>query len=172
MKFYGVLLIAILCCPATAEVYKIVDEQGNTTYTDAPPAKNQAHEKVELKPINRQPPVEVQNRSRSSNATAAEEPVNFQVTLIAPAEGTQVPPGQRNLTVAAQVQPAMSDGHSLQFIMNGEPLNQPGSSTSWTIEEIYRGEHRISAQVLDPDGRVVATSAPVTVYVHRPTIRN
>jgi hypothetical protein len=172
---------SIICClfvllwslPLGAEIYKIRDENGRIIYTDQPPAANQAHEKVDLKPINRQAPVQVQPTLRPrEQQRQRDEAVNYSVRLTSPADESHVLPAQRDVRVSAAVEPALKPNHRIQFLMDGQPLGEPSTDTSFLIEEIYRGEHKLSAQVLDTRGRILATSPEVTVYVHRPTVNS
>jgi len=171
----AMVLTAVFCLPlhvpVQAQVYKIVDEQGRVTYTDQIPPDDQKHEKVELESINIQPPVEPREPVFVPN-NRSEEQVDYFLALTSPANETHVPPGQRNLRLAAQVDPALEAGHRIQFLMNGQPLGQAGQATSHLIEEIHRGEHRLGVRILDEEGRVLATSEPVTVYVHRPSLNS
>ncbi len=167
------VLITIFCLPLQAQVYKIVDERGRVTYTDQLPPDDQKHETVELEPINTQPPVEPRREPIFvPNEDRNEEQVNYLLALSSPANETHVPPGQRDLRLAAQVSPALRAGHRIQFTMNGQPLGQASQVTSHLIKEIHRGEHRLAVQILDERGRVLTTSDPVTVYVHRPSLNS
>ena len=164
------LLLVMLSLPALAQVYIIRDENGEVTYTDTPP-QNEPHEKLELEALNTQPPVTPKPRTAPTEERD-EQPVNYRITLRAPSDGVQVPPGQRNLSLAVQVSPALGDDYAIQYFMDGNPLGPPTRATTWTIEEIYRGEHRLSARVVNRQGRVVAETEAVTAFVHRPSIHH
>lgn len=170
-RFYLSLAI-IFSLPIHAEVYKVIDDQGRVTYTDTLPAKDQEHEKVELKPINTQPPVEPRRDYRFTPAESEEDQVNYTLVLSAPANDTHVPPGQRDLLLAAQVSPGLQPDHRIQFLMNGQPVGQASQATSHLIEEIYRGEHSLSVRIIDSRGKTLTTSEAVTVYVHRPSLNS
>jgi hypothetical protein len=146
-----------------AEVYKVVDENGRVTYTDAP-AKGQTAEKLELKETNSVPRTRVTTR-----LSPAEEkqtiPTDYQVQITYPPNDYHVNPGQRDLSVQVAVDPPLHPNHSLQITDNGESVD------GTTLENIVvRGAHRLQAKVVDEQGRVVSESAPVRFYVHRPAV--
>lgn len=172
MKTMLCYLIAIVCAlPAGAEVYKVIDKDGRVTYTDDPP-QNAPYEAVELKPINTQPPVEVQANPRpQAQPNRSDDAPLYALNIAAPADGTAVPPGQRDLQIEVQLEPALRGDHRIQFMLNGAPVGEPTTRYQTIIHEIFRGEHSVSAAVLDANGRVIATSPGVTVFVIRPTVR-
>ena len=70
-----------------------------------------------------------------------------------------------SMTVAVSVNPAPAPGHALRILDNGQEVAR-------VVEWPDRGEHRLVAQVVDEDGKVLAESAPVVVYVQRVSLLN
>lgn len=172
MRLILCYLIAIFCAlPAGAEVYKVVDKDGRVTYTDDPP-KNAPYEEVDLKPINTQPPVKVQTPSELGTSEPEDEEISYQITLVAPADGAQIPPGQRDLPVEVRLEPGLQGNHRIQFMLDGAPVGRPGATNRTLISEIFRGEHTVSANIIDAEGRVITSSPTATVFVIRPTVRS
>lgn len=148
----------------SADVYKVVDEQGRVTYTDSPPKGLQA-EKLELKESNSLPPV----AARAQPPRSQQEPENtdYQLRIVFPPPAYHLNPGQRSLSVQVAVEPALSAEHRLQITDNGQPVQ------GTTLENIVvRGAHTLQARVVDARGRVLAESAPVQFFVHRPSVAN
>lgn len=146
-------------------VYKTVDENGRVTYSDTPTGKK--IDPVDLPQVNTQPAVTPQ--PYLPPAPKQDQQAQYRVSISSPANETQVLPGQRDISVAADISPQLGEGYSAQLYMNGQPYGGAQPSSSFVISNIIRGEHRLSVAVLNPAGRVVARSAPVTVYVIRPT---
>lgn len=148
---------------AAAEVYKVVDEDGRVTYTDAPPQGKLA-EKLELRESNTLPRTRVTRRL--SPAKQEESiPTAYQLRITFPPAEFHVNPGMRSLSVQVAVDPPLHPSHNLQITDNGESID--GS----TLENIVvRGAHDLQARVLDEQGRIVSESAPVRFYVHRPSV--
>jgi hypothetical protein len=179
MKFraWCMALAVFAMAPVAAQVYKVVDSQGRVTYTDSPPKDGRSYEKVELKELNQHQAIEpvpslAPPRPAPSDSESGQAFIDYMVQIATPAPGTQVPPGQRDLPVAAQVSPPLAEDHALQFLLNGEPLTEPSRDTSLVIEEIFRGEHRLMVRVLDSNGEIMAESDPIPVFVHRPTVNS
>ncbi|MEM9254193.1 MAG: DUF4124 domain-containing protein [Pseudomonadota bacterium] len=165
-------LIWIFACAVHAQVYRSVDENGNVIFTDSPPADAQSTEAVELPPTNTvAPPPNVP--SYQPPATEAEPAQrNYQVSIAQPANETTIPMGPGNFAVTAQVEPNLAGDHRLQLTMDGAPWGEPQSSGSWSLTNVFRGEHTLAVNVLDQNGNTVATSSGVTVYVLRPSINS
>lgn len=144
-------------------VYKSVDENGRVTYSDAPTGTK--INPVDLPQINTTPPV----KAKTYNSPAPkQQAAQYRVSITSPSNGAQILAGQRNLTVAANVQPALGNGYSAQLYMNNSPYGGAQTSTSFVITEIMRGEQQISVAILSPTGKVVARSGSISVYVLRP----
>lgn len=149
-------------------VYKTVDENGRITYSDTPTGKK--IDPVDLPQVNTQPAVTPQ--PYLPQPTQSEQaPAQYRVSITSPANETQLLPGQRDLSVAAEVSPQLGEGYSAQLYMNGQPYGGAQPSSSFVISNIYRGEHRLSVAILNPSGRVIARSPTITVYVIRPSAR-
>lgn len=173
MRTFVCCLLCLACSlPLHAEIYKIKDKDGNVTYTDSPELIDQpteSREVVDLKPINSQPAVEPQQNFAPASEEEQEEPVRYVIDMVAPQDESHVPPGQRDLEVAVQLEPQLQQGDRIQFIQDGKPLGSPSQNQSYVIKEIFRGTHTFSAQIINNRGQVLATTPSVTVYVHRPS---
>lgn len=160
------LTLLLTSAVTTAAIYKTVDKHGNTVYTDNPPA-NQPAETVELPSLNTQPPVSVQQRSRTTQSHAA---TRYQVSINAPAPGAQIPMGQHEIPVSVELSPALQDGDYLQVLLNGTPFGGVFYSPQIVLTEVYRGEHSLQVGVFSQDGEELARSESVTLYVQRPSV--
>jgi hypothetical protein len=77
------------------------------------------------------------------------------------------------LTVDVVVAPRVQDGHRLGLIFDGAALNQPPSSgTSFTVNEVWRGQHTVQAVIFDASNEQVLRSAPVQFMVQQPSLLN
>lgn len=153
------------CAYVTAnEIYKVVDENGKVTFSDNPTGTK--IESVDLPQINMTPAVD----PKPFTPRKKDHKTFHNIRITSPSDKTQILPNQRDLTVTAEALPGLSNGFSAQLYMNGMPYGEAQSYTSFFINEITRGEHKINAVILDPKGKVVARSNTITVYVFRPSI--
>lgn len=164
---WGSLAIAATCATvAVADVYKVVDENGRITYTDAPP-KGQRAEKVDIKDSNTLPRTRVTKRlsAEAENEPKDAIPDSYQITITNPPDDFHMTPGIRDLSVQVEVNPPIHPSHRLEITDNGAPVQ------GMTLENVVvRGAHRLQARVVDEQGRIISASAPVQFFVHRPTV--
>lgn len=164
----SILLISPL---ATAQpIYKTVDEQGRVSYSDKPPRGEEQDRSAELPPVNQVPAQQrTSPRQSTSPGPTRDDTLQYTLSLLSPQQDASVPPGQRDLTIAVQLQPALRPEHQLVYYLDGEPVAE-SRSTQHTIEEIYRGSHTIRVEALSATGQILGSTESVTVHVHRPTV--
>jgi len=151
------------------KVYKTVDEDGRVTYTDKKPSgERQEDQQAELPPVNTMEKTERRRRQEPEPEAQTEVP-DYQLTLVRPEEGAQVPPGQRDLLIQVQLSPELAPEHRLIYYMDDETLNR-GRQPQYLIEEIFRGTHRIRVAIVDQNGTIVEESDTRRVHVHRPSL--
>ncbi len=167
------LIVALLLAPlAGAQIYKTVDEQGNVSFSDIPPADGRQAEEIRLRETNSTPPppVLVRPEPAADDSDGEEaEATNYQVAISEPANETSIPMGPGNFSVSARVEPALADGALLQLYIDGSPSGSPQSGTSWGLTNVFRGAHDLTVAVVDGDGNQLAQSDPVRVFVFRPS---
>ncbi len=169
MKHLMILLFCtLLGTAAFAQVYRVVDENGNVTFTDRPPPDA---ERVDVPTPNSAPPpaTGIYNTPEPEATDEEDKASSYQVAITAPANETIIPRGPGNFSVSASVTPSLGGGHLLQLLLDGQPRQEPQAGTSWALTNVFRGEHNITVAVVDKDGKQLASSEPVTVFVFRPS---
>lgn len=162
------LLVGILFSLACyAEVYKTVDKNGRVTYTDVPP-ENVAAKPVELKSINSIPappvvPVE-------SASPAAQPDAEYTVEILAPENGKTLLANERSVEVSVGVNQNLKNGNKLAYKVDGNTVHT-GIEMKFTIVEPPRGEHSLTVDVVNSEGKSLAQSNAVTFLVMRPFVR-
>lgn len=173
----GVLTLALLAALpllATAEIYKYVDENGVTRYTDKPPSKdaqpmhlpalqtysNDSNDGVVSKDTPAPDPDGVLARGGASYSG---------VELVAPSPDQVFNTGSGSITAAANVNPGLQAGHSLVFLVDGLPFTAPPGQTSAELSGLARGTHSLQAVVMDDGNRIQAQSAAISFHMHQPS---
>lgn len=169
IKLLLVLLSLSLTTTVLAEVFRVVDDEGNVTYTDTPPANDPTAEPVELPTINTQPALKMPAASTAKKQDDKQQGYQ-QISILSPAPGTTVPPGQQALPVQVSLTPALHEGDMIQLLFNGQPYGAPSTSRMFNINDIFRGEHSLQAQVINSSGDVLISSSSTTVHVKRHSI--
>lgn len=140
-------------------IYRTRDAAGNVIFTDQPPA-GQAAEPIQLREHNIVPLVRpVIPSSPTEQAVEEDEGERYAVSIVAPPNGETFH-NPEVIQVQAAVSPAMRKGQTLQLLDNGVP-------SELKLEWPDRGEHVLVVRLLDKDGKVLAESGAVTVFVHR-----
>ena len=158
---------------AVAQVYKTTDKDGNVVFTDqAPDASATPMELPGLSVISPAEPV-LPEQVEAEQPEQTGEPVTDirelrrgyrDFTLSSPkADETFWGTGNRVLatwTTGYQLQPGMQ----VTFVVNGES-RPPTTAESIVINELNRGEHKVSAELRDVRRRLVARSDEVTFFI-------
>lgn len=168
----------LLLCAATVsaedKVYRYVDEKGVVHYTDKPPAKDS-------KPVNL-PKLQTFSGAGIGNAGGAsaskkkaEDKIpampTFSLAINSPTPDETLRDAARSVGVSVTILPALVSGFGLVYLLDGQAQNeQPLSQTSFTIQNIERGTHEISVNLVDAEGKLVASSS-VTVHSKPPVAR-
>lgn len=162
--------LLILLAPLTmAEVYKTVDKDGRTVYTDKPKTDNA--EKVELPGLNTVPGAQpLPNSYPAVSIDARPARVEYTIDIISPRADVTIPVGQRDLAIAAVVSPSLQPDHLLVYFMNGELLEETTMSNI-IVKDVPRGTHTLVIEVIDQSGQSLGISAPVIVNVIRHVIK-
>ena len=165
------LILALLLLPVTsgAQIYKTTDEQGNVSYSDAPPA-GASSEQVELPPVNTTPPPPDLPKPPPKPAPEEAAVTDYKITITSPTNETTIPMGPGNFSVTASVSPALAPGRLLQLNLDGSPRGEPQPGSTWALTNVFRGAHDLTVAVVDSEGEQLASSEPVRVYVLRPSV--
>lgn len=158
-------LILVLSSLASAEIYKTIDKNGRVTYTDVPPANTEA-KPLELKSINSLPtPVAIPHTNH--NNTSNNDPLEYQIQITAPENGTTLLADERSVSVSISINPSLNDGDLFAYKIDGDTVTTTQEMT-YTIVEPPRGEHVLTVDVVDTEGNSLAQSNAITLVVMRP----
>lgn len=163
------LLLVLLAPLAVAEVYKTVDKDGRTIYTDKPTSDKA--EKVELREINTVPGAQpLPESTPASSFDTRQAQLDYQIQIVSPRSDVTIPVGQRDLAIAASVNPPLRQDHLLVYFMNGELLEET-TLNNVIVKDVPRGTHTLVVEAIDANGQSLGTSPPVIVNVIRPVIK-
>lgn len=146
-------------------IYRMTDERGRVIFTDSPPAGAKAREVTPQRPnimTSPQRPAPSRQPQAAPVEQAASGYSGVVIQTPAPEQTFQNP--QEPIGITVRLTPELRPGHQLRILHNGVPL------AGRQLVQPERGAHTLVAQVLDDDGKVVAESDAVTVYVHRPSV--
>lgn len=168
------LFLACFCLNAYGQthIYKIVDENGNVTFTDQSPGDGTEPMVLPELSVVSTDPVEVPQQAEAEQP-AEEVPLtrrelrqlyrDFRITRPEPEEtfwGTA-----NTVVVAWEVSEPLQEGMTVRIKVDGAA--QPASLENMVAFTLDRGEHTVSAELLDDSGRPLITTDSVTFFVHQ-----
>ena len=165
-----VLFVGLLASGAAfAQAYKWVDQDGVVHYSDRP---QPGAERVDLTSSRPARPASARRTADSATAgadTVEAGPFRYQsLSVASPAAEETLWNIEGVLNVSLAVSPALQPGHQVRVYFDGTP--QPVTGTSFQLQEVYRGEHNLQAEILDAAGTLMIRSAPSRFYVQQTTI--
>jgi len=164
MKRILTILFLLLSMPVQAvEVYRSVDQYGNTVFSDQP---SDDAEKIEVRELPVVPGMEsipsVSPRPRvvaRYNAVSITSPANDQTYFR----------GDGDLLVTVRTEPRLSGADTLVLYLN-DTEHASGRATSFTIPELDRGTHQLRVAIKDGSGNIVMSSAPITFHMRQASV--
>ena len=164
MRVLGILLL-IAAAAVRADVYKSINADGEVVYTDKP---GQGAERLQMPTLPSYTPQPARTLSRASQA--AVQPLHYErFTMSSPVNEAIVRNNLGTVMIATQLMPALMTplGHSIQFYLDGVAYGASTDAVTLTLANVDRGEHQLSASVVDAAGKVLISTAGTTVFVKR-----
>ena len=171
--------LALAASPLLAQVYKVVDENGNVTYTDQPPPDGS--KPIVLKPLSvvEAPKYETPPK-KSEDAEGGEENkmtirelrrAYRDFAIVAPQSEEFIWHPDSPVGVAWRTGKQLQKGMQVVVSIDGKAL---ATTTDRLVRapNLDRGEHTVTAVLTDARKKTIATAEPVTFFIRRPSIYN
>lgn len=171
----GMLVVTSLCIGETG--YRIVHPDGTVEYTDEP---TKGAERIQLPEIPTYPapslpstvsPPSTSQDNGAATATAEQQDGYTLFTISSPQDEETVRFNETGMTVSLQLQPGLAEGHKVEIHLDGE-LVATGTSASYTLQEVYRGTHTLSAVITNSEGSVIMEAGPVLFFMRQNSVQN
>jgi len=162
------LTLAAACLPAwvaAATLYKWVDANGVTHYSDSPVA-GAVEVQIQGAQGYKAAPKAGYQRVKPNSPPSAPSAYTA-LSVVSPEEGAVFLNNGGEIDCAAAVSPPLAPGHALWFVLDGSRVAASGSSAH--LSHVPRGTHTLAAVVTDGAGADVIASAAVTFYVRQPS---
>lgn len=170
MKELSIILIALLATLAFStnaqDVYRVVDEHGNVTYTDQKPDDNAEPMKLpELNVLEGDAESLPGAEGDRPLAQGEAQPMNFRIEQ--PANGAALTPEGQGIWVVMGIDIEVPPTARITLVLDGRALT-PVRTLEADIPAPPPGEHRLFARLETPSGRVLGTTDPVTFTMLAP----
>lgn len=171
----AVTMLLLLAPVAQAEVYKVVDEHGNVTYTDQPPPDSDAKPMTlrGLSIISPQiPPPAPVREGEAGDAEAAEGEIPIRelirryrdFAIVSPTQEQSLWGTNGQVNVAWRSNTPLMEGMTVTVYINGLP-QPPTTQGSMAVGGLDRGEHNVYAELKDAQGRRIARTDTITFFM-------
>lgn len=154
-----------------ATVYKWVDAQGITHYSDQPHPGGQEID-VQAKNLVSSSP------STGNSSTTAAKPgspsagVRYTCDLIRP-ENDEVFLNTSTVSMRLHLEPALQAGDQIAIALDGKRLDkQPTTGSEFIVNDVERGSHQLMIAVYDRTGKEQLCATPsITFHVRQPSVQ-
>lgn len=158
----SILLLAVYTTGTSAQVYRWVDAEGQTHFSDRPLVGSDQ--------------VDISGGLATGNAESP-TPELSATPLLGPYSGFEIVSPEANQTlridtaslpVSLLLDPPLMVGHRLELLVDGVPIAvEEPIGTQLSLSGLGFGTHVAEARILDSNG-VVARSAPVSFHLRKP----
>ncbi|OUR82711.1 DUF4124 domain-containing protein [Colwellia psychrerythraea] len=157
------ITLAVPVHPQTAKIYVWRNENGVLVFSDSPMA---GAEEVKTKPGN------IIQSSTSLDTkvldiTPQEMIEEYEIVIDTPKNNATIRDNTGSIYIGGGIKPRFKPGLEVQLVLDGKPHQKPQAHSMFSLRDIERGEHKIKMLLLDEKGKVIASSASVTFYMHR-----
>lgn len=175
---YGIVLL-LVALPLAAQVYKVVDKDGNVTYTDQAPLDGS--KPVELRPISviEAPTYEKAPETTKDGDAEGDKEMslpylrkNFKdFAIVSPQQEESVWRPDGPIPIAWNTQYALQEGMQVIIYIDGK-RHTATTQQMIAVPNMDRGEHTVKAELRDARNRIIATAEPVVFFVRQPGLYN
>lgn len=170
------LLFTLMCMVAAAAaaaatsssaIYKWVDENGVTHYSDQP---HPGAQKIQLQavqtykaPSQRAPAVMPRNRSPGAQA--------YTSCVVSRPTSQEMFQNTQTIPASVHVEPDLRAGDRVSVLLDGTPVQSDiPVDSEFALNSVYRGAHSLAVKVEDSSGAVVCQSASVAFNVRQSSV--
>ncbi|GLP97594.1 DUF4124 domain-containing protein [Paraferrimonas sedimenticola] len=162
------VLFAVISFASSAAVYRWVDENGKVHYSDEP-EKGVKAEQIEVKEAS-SISVSLPKVADVKEQQPQAEPIDYKLSIRSPNNEETIRNNNGNFEVHVDIAPKLSPSHRLALYLNGKAYSVPQRNGMFRLVNIDRGEHNLSAKLIDKNGKVLASSAETKVFLHRASV--
>ena len=160
------VMLALLSGLAQSEIYKSVSANGEVSYSDKPSPGAKRMQKRELSTYT-PPALPVRQTRRPARPASSDYYKSF--SFIKPQNNATIRNNPGIVMVEVKLDPGLQNnlGHKIQFYLDDEPYGPPVDNYAVTLSNLDRGEHTLSASVINADGKLQISTLDVDVHLKR-----
>jgi len=175
--------LAMTASSLMAQVYKVVDENGNVTFTDIPPGDGTKPLNLPSLSVIETPEYETTARQAAEEAAASGDVEPPEETLrslrqsyrdfeiISPRSEESIWSPDGPVSVVWSTGNDLRDGMQVKIFIDGQ-LRATTAQPMIPIVGLERGEHVVTAEIRDRRNRTIVAAQPITFFVRQPGLYN
>lgn len=164
---FTLMCIAVSTTALAATVYKWVDQDGVTHYSDQP---HPGAQKIEVQAAQTYKGSGQRFANPVPRSSGASGPVYSACAITRPTPD-EVFMNTAAAPASVHVDPGLRPSDRLAVLLDGTPVQSSvAPDVEFTLAGLARGTHSLSVRVEDSSGAVVCQSAGVTFNVHQPSV--
>lgn len=152
---------------SSAKIYVWRNEKGVLVYSDTP---RPGAEEVKTKPGNI---LKLSTSIETSVLDITPKIIkdDYQVEITAPENNATIRDNTGSVVIRGLIKPLFKSGYNVQLYLDDKPHKKPQSYSRFALRNIDRGEHEIVIELLNKEGKVIASSKPTIFYMHRSSVK-
>ena len=152
----------------STKIYAIKDRYGTIVgYTDNP---QKGSEEIAIKKGTDYTPPQTQSTFTPVIPKVVEETQSYQnFAIVSPINEATIRNNAGNIQIALDIRPVLQPGHQVQVLLDGNVISTSRGVIA-TISNVDRGTHSITANILGADNKIIKSTVPVTIHLHRASV--
>ncbi|ENM6583611.1 DUF4124 domain-containing protein [Vibrio alginolyticus] len=172
------LLIASIAFAQVA--YTWVDENGVVHFSDTP---NKGAKAIALPNLEASAPApEVESTeslapqttpstaSQNKPEKTTDQPLPLQLAMLTPKHNETIRSNRGIINIQLETNRKLGIGEQLQLLLDGKPYGAPQNHIVWQLNNIDRGTHTLAVHA-KRSGKLIASTSPITVHLHRASVK-
>jgi len=163
-------LLALAPVNLPADIYKQVLPDGTVVYSSEPAPDA---ELINPPPLHIIPEAEPPSDMQMEEETMTEPAESYtRLSIVEPDDEQVIWSNEKTVSIGIAIEPQLqaSEGHRLVILLDDNPIEVPADEMPITLDEVDRGTHTLSAEVLDEEGRVMIRSDTITFHMKQHSV--
>jgi hypothetical protein len=149
----------------TSKVYVWRNEKGQLVFSDSP---RPGSEEMSISQSNNIISSSIDTSILDIKPKKIEE--EYQIAISQPENHATIRDNTGSVYIAGQVMPIFKKGMKVRLLLDNAPYEKASDRAIFSLRNIDRGEHQIKMELINEEGKVIASSKAVTFYMHRATV--
>ncbi len=172
MKVIKTWTLTLLCLsagvylPADASqiIYQWKDAQGERHFSDQP---QQGAKKRELQDAQSYKATTLSINPPPLSTDNVKEGYSL-AEITSPRDTSTIRNTTGTLFVTLTLKPKLELGDNVQFLLDNKPMGTPQKELTFEFTRVFRGEHTISAIIIDANDKKIISTKAITIFMHPP----